>query len=58
VKCKHCKQELQVRRFPLGYARACGTEGCAGNVAEEFWLTPEAAERRKPNAAILELDEE
>jgi len=46
MKCKHCKEELRPRRFPLGYACVCGTEGCAGNEeAGEFWLTPEAAQR-------------
>jgi len=45
MKCKHCEEELTPQRFPLGFACVCGTEGCAGNEAGEFWLTPEAAER-------------
>ena len=45
MKCKKCEQEMEPRRFPLGFACVCGTEGCAGNEAGEFWLTPEAAQR-------------
>jgi len=45
MKCRKCGQELEPQRFPLGFACVCGTEGCAGNEAGEFWLTPEAAQR-------------
>jgi len=45
MKCKHCKQALELQRFPLGFACVCGTAGCAGNEAAAFFLTPEAARR-------------
>jgi len=54
VKCKHCKQEQSPQRFPLGFACVCGTEGCAGNEAGEFWLTPEAAQRGAERRSKLE----